>query len=166
MNLSYEQKISGKKKEEIDEIIKLNKIEDGTIITLLQGVQDQYGYLPSEILIYLSNELKVPLAEIYGIATFYTQFKLNPKGKYAITCCEGTACHIKGGDFILTYVQSFLGIRPGENTDDGLFSLDSAACFGCCAISPVCIINNRIYGNLTLKKMKNILMKLREEAKI
>lgn len=166
MNPYLLQKINDEKKEEIDKIIEINKNEDGTLISLLQRVQDYYQYLPPDILYYISEELKIPPAEIYSIATFYLQFKLIPQGKYVITCCEGTACHIKGSQFILAYLENSLGIKSGETTEDKIFSLESVACLGCCAISPVCIINNRIYGKLNLKKMNKILTKLRTATKI
>jgi NADH-quinone oxidoreductase subunit E len=115
-------------------------------------------------LYYLSEELKIPPAEVYGVATFYTQFKLSPKGKHVITCCEGTACHVKGGQALLTYLENSLGIKSGETTADEMFSLESVACLGCCAISPVCIIDDKIHGNLTLKKVKKLITKLKKES--
>ncbi|HUX98816.1 MAG TPA: NAD(P)H-dependent oxidoreductase subunit E [Candidatus Deferrimicrobium sp.] len=154
------------RKKETDTIIKLNKSEDGNLISLLQKIQEFYNYLPTDILYYISEQLKIPPAEIYGVATFYTQFKIISKGKNVITCCEGTACHIKGGDSLLTYVENYLSLKSGETTPDEMFSLESVACLGCCAISPVCIVNNQIYGNLTLKKMKKILNQLKKETQI
>lgn len=157
------QKIDDTRKEEIDRIIEINKNEDGTLISLLQKVQDYYQYLPSEVLYYISEELRIPPAEIYSIATFYMQFTLVPKGKYVITCCEGTACHIKGSQFLIAYLENALGIKSGETTEDKMFSLESVACLGCCAISPVCIINDQIYGKLNLKKMNKILTNLKKK---
>ena len=160
MNHIITQEVNEKNKQKIQEIIRLNKEEDGNIISLLQKIQEQYGYLSTNIMGQISVKLKIPLTEIYSIATFYTQFKFNPIGKYNIICCEGTACHVKGSNALLEYIETFLGIKSGEITEDMTFSIESVACLGCCAISPVCKINDKIYGNLTIKKIKNILNKL------
>ena len=151
------QHISELRRKEVDKIIRINESEDGNLVSLLQKVQGEYNYLPPDVLYYISEKLKTPPAEVYGVATFYTQFKLIPKGRNVITCCEGTACHVKGAQSLLTYLENFLGIKPGETSEDETFSLESVACLGCCAISPVCIINDRIYGNLDTKKIKKIL---------
>ena len=158
------QNISELRRKEVDKIIRVNESEDGNLISLLQKVQVQYNYLPPDILYYISEKLRIPPAEVYGVATFYTQFKLIPKGKNVITCCEGTACHVKGGQSLLTYLENSLGIKSGETTKDELFSLESVACLGCCAISPVCIVNDRIHGNLTLKDLKKIITQLEKES--
>ncbi len=160
------QQISELRRKEVDKIIRINEEEAGNLISLLQKVQGQYNYLPPDVLYYVSEKLKIPPAEVYGVATFYTQFKLIPKGKNVITCCEGTACHVKGGQSLLTYLENSLGIKSGETTYDELFSLESVACLGCCAISPVCIINDKIFGNLTLKKLKKILTQFKKEESI
>ena len=166
MNSYRLQKINDNRKEEIDKIIEIDKNEDGTLISLLQRIQDCYQYLPPDVLYYISEKLNVPPAEVYSIATFYMQFKLIPQGQYVITCCEGTACHIKESQFIVAYLENSLGIKSGETTEDRMFSLESVNCLGCCAISPVCIINHRIYGKLNLKKISKILIQLKEKAKI
>jgi NADH-quinone oxidoreductase subunit E len=152
-----------KEKIEIDEILNTSKSKNGNIISILQEIQNNFGYLPAKLLYYTSRKLKISLAEIYSIATFYTQFKFTPKGKYNIICCEGTACHVKGGALILDFIENTLQIKSGEITEDGFFSLESVACLGCCAISPVCIINNKIYGNLTIKKIRKIIKNLMKE---
>lgn len=157
------QRISELHRMEVDNFIQANNEEDGNLISLLQKIQDRYNYLPPDILYYLSEKLKIPPAEVYGVATFYTQFQLIPKGKNVIICCEGTACHVKGGESILTFLENYLGIHRGETTSDEMFSLESVACLGCCAISPVLIANEQIYGNLTLKKVKNLITQLKKE---
>jgi NADH-quinone oxidoreductase subunit E len=157
------QRISELRRKEVDKIIRINESEDGNLISLLQKIQESYNYLPPDVLYYISDKLKIPPAEIYGVATFYTQFKLIPRGKNVITCCEGTACHVKGGQSLLTYLENTFGIKSGETTEDEVFSLESVACLGCCAISPVCIINDKIYGNLTMKKLKRIITQLKKE---
>jgi len=158
------QRISELRRKEVDKIIRVNDSEDGNLISLLQKIQVKYNYLPPDTLYYISEKLKIPPAEVYGVATFYTQFKLTPKGKNVITCCEGTACHVKGGPSLLTYLENSLGIKSGETTLDEIFSLESVACLGCCAISPVCIVNDKIFGNLTLKNLRKIITRLKEET--
>jgi iron-hydrogenase subunit gamma len=150
-------------KTKINEILKNYEHERGNIISILQKIQEIYRYLPWNVMFYLSEELKIPLAEIYSIATFYTQFKFEEEGKNMLVCCDGTACHVKGGPLLLNFIESELGIKSGEMTEDHLFSIESVACLGCCAISPVCVINGEIYGDLTIRKLKKILKNLKEE---
>ena len=156
------QHISELRRKEVDKIIRVNDSEEGNLISLLQKIQETHNYLPPDVLYYISEVLKIPPSEVYGVATFYTQFKLIPRGKNVIICCEGTACHVKGGQSLLTYLETFLGIQSGETTKDELFSLESINCLGCFAISPVCIINDKIHGNLTLKTLKKILTNIKK----
>ncbi|MHA2180309.1 MAG: NADH-quinone oxidoreductase subunit NuoE family protein [Promethearchaeota archaeon] len=155
--------ITDKEKNKINEILKNFKSEKGNVISILQDIQELYQYLPSNILYYISKKLSIALAELYSIATFYTQFKFKKLGKNILICCDGTACHVKGGPLLLNLVENELGIRASETTDDLLFSIESVACLGCCAISPVCVINGQIYGDLTIKKLKRILKDLKED---
>lgn len=154
------QDISINEKSQVDSILKSYNYEKENIISILQEIQERFGYLPSNIIIYISKQLKISSAEIFSIATFYSQFNFQKKGKYIIICCDGTACHVKGAPLILNFIENKLGIKSGETTDDFMFSIESVACLGCCAISPVCVINGQIYGDLTLKKISNILQKL------
>jgi len=154
--------INDKEKTKIKEILKIYESERGNVISILQKIQETYQYLPSNILFYVSKMLSIPLAEIYSIATFYTQFKFKKMGKNSLICCDGTACHVKTGPLLLNFVENELGIKSGETTEDKMFSIESVACLGCCAISPVCIINGEIYGDLTLKKLKKILKNLKK----
>jgi len=156
-------KINDNEISEVDRILQDNKDAGGNLISLLQRIQDYFGYVPANIVFYVSNRLKIPPAEILSVATFYTQFKLTEKGKNVITCCDGTACHVKGSPLLLNYFENTIGIKPGETTEDKIFTLESVACLGCCAISPVCIINGQIYGNLTLKKVKKLFKSLVKE---
>ena len=151
-----------KEKTKINEILKTFESERGNLISILQKIQEIYQYLPSNILLYISNRLNIALTEIYSIATFYTQFKFTKLGKNSIICCDGTACHVKGGPLLLNFVENELGIKSGETTEDKMFSIESVACFGCCAISPVCLINGQTYGDLTLKKLRKIMMNLKK----
>ena len=154
------QDISISEKNQIDSILKSYNHEKENIISILQEIQERFGYLPSNFIIYISKQLKISSAEVFSIATFYSQFSFQKRGKCLIICCDGTACHVKGAPLILNFIENKIGIKSGETTDDLLFSIESVACLGCCAISPVCVINGQIYGDLTLKKISNILQKL------
>lgn len=154
-----EQKIDLKQIEGVlDELAKVK----GSLITILQKTQDIYGYLPKDAIIYISERTGIAEREIMGVATFYTQFRLTPVGKYLIMLCQGTACHVNSSELILQTIKDELGIEDGETTDDGLFSLKCVACLGCCSLSPVMMINESTYGSLTPEKTKKILKELRE----
>lgn len=134
----------------------------GSLITILQKTQDIYGYLPKEAICFISKKTDIAESEIMGVATFYTQFRLTPVGKYLIMLCQGTACHVNSSELILQTIRDELGIDDGETTDDGLFTLKCVACLGCCSLSPVMMINEDTYGSLTPEKTKKILKELRE----
>lgn len=154
-----EQKIDLKQIEGVlDELAKVK----GSLITVLQKTQDIYGYLPKDAIIYISERTGIAESEIMGVATFYTQFRLTPVGKYLIMLCQGTACHVNSSELILQTIKDELGIEDGETTEDGLFSLKCVACLGCCSLSPVMMINESTYGSLTPEKTKKILKELRE----
>ena len=137
----------------------------GSLITILQHAQEIYGYLPQDVIRRISERTGVKPAKIMGVATFYTQFRLQPVGKYLIMLCKGTACHVNGSDLIEKTITEALGIRDGETTEDGLFTLKNVACLGCCSLSPVMMINEETYGSLTPEKTRAILADLREKAK-
>lgn len=154
-----EQKIDLKQIEGVlDELAKVK----GSLITILQKTQDIYGYLPKDAIIYISEKTGIAESEIMGVATFYTQFRLTPVGKYLIMLCQGTACHVNSSELILQTIKDELGIEDGETTEDGLFSLKCVACLGCCSLSPVMMINESTNGSLTPEKTKKILKELRE----
>ena len=134
----------------------------GSLITKQKKTQDVYGYLPEEAIRYISQRTSIAESEIMGVATFYTQFRLTPVGKYLIMLCQGTACHVNSSEMILQTIQEELGISDGETTPDGLFSLKCVACLGCCSLSPVMMINENTYGSLTPDKTRKILKELRE----
>ncbi len=136
----------------------------GSLITILQNTQELYGYLPKEAIELISKETGIAESEIMGVATFYTQFRFEPVGKYLIMLCQGTACHVNSSELILQTIKDELDINDGETTDDGLFSLKCVACLGCCSLSPVMMINEDTYGSLTPDKTKKILKELREAA--
>lgn len=131
--------------------------QTGSLIPLLQSAQDSYGYIPEKVIHYISELVNIPAAEIYGVITFYAQFRLKPLGKNLIRICEGTACHVNGARTVLSVLQDELGISTGETTNSGLFSLESVACLGCCSLAPVMMVNNETHGNLTSEKIMKIL---------
>lgn len=141
------------------EVIAAHKDEKGAAIPVLHKAQEIYGYLPIEVQKMISEGLGVPLAEIYGIVTFYTQFSLNPKGEYQIGVCLGTACYVKGSGDILQEIKDILKIDVGECTPDGKFSLDATRCVGACGLAPVVTINDDVYGRLSKGEIGDILAK-------
>ena len=148
----------------LDETIKEYAAVEGSLITILQHAQEIYGYLPTDVIKYIAEKTGIKPAKIMGVATFYTQFRFKPVGKYLILLCKGTACHVNGSDLIEKTITETLGITDGETTSDGLFSLKNVACLGCCSLSPVMMINDETYGTLTPDKTKKILADLRAAA--
>lgn len=149
----------------VDPILNEYKDVKGSLITILQKTQDVYGYLPQDAIKYISESTGIPQSKIIGVATFYTQFRFEPVGKYMIMLCQGTACHVNGSKMIEQTVKEELGIEDGQTTPDGLFSLKCVACLGCCSLSPVMMINSDTYGSLTPEKTKKILRELMEAEK-
>ena len=135
------------------------KDERGALMPILQKAQDIYGYLPIEVQTMIADECGIPLEKVYGVATFYSQFSLYPKGKYKISVCLGTACYVKGSGDIYEKLQELLGIAGGECTPDGKFSLDACRCIGACGLAPVLTINDDVYGRLTADEMADVLAK-------
>ena len=155
---------SGTKEQEeklMSVISELKGHKDATM-TLLQEAQDIYGYLPEEVLRKISDETQIPLEKLYGVATFYSQFSLNPKGKYRISVCLGTACYVKGSGDIYNALMEKLGIVGGECTPDGKFSLYACRCVGACGLAPVMLINDEVYGRLTVDDLDDILAKYQD----
>ncbi len=141
------------------QVIADHRDDKGALMPILQKAQDIYGYLPIEVQTMISDELNVPLEKIYGIVTFYSQFSLYPKGKYKVSVCLGTACYVKGSGDIFNKLQDMLGIKDGECTPDGNFSLESCRCIGACGLAPVITINEDVYGKLTLDDLDGIIAK-------
>lgn len=135
------------------------KDQRGALMPIMQKAQGIYGYLPYEVQKMIAEETGTPIEKVYGVATFYAQFTLNPKGKYRISVCLGTACYVKGGDKIWDALRKKLGINEGECTADGRFSLDSCRCIGACGMAPVMMINDDVYGRLTVDQLDSILEK-------
>ena len=133
--------------------------DQGCLMPIMQKARDFYGYLPYEVQKMISDELDVPMEKIYGVATFYSQFNLYPKGQYKISVCLGTACYVKGSGDIYNKLMEILGIAGGECTADGKFSLDACRCIGACGLAPVMMINDDVYGRLTPDELDGILAK-------
>lgn len=147
----------------IEEILNTYKQEKDNLIQILNEVQEYYGYVPEKAQIAISEYLSIPMAEIYGVITFYSRFTLKPKGKYHIAVCLGTACFVKGSEKILDRAKERLGIEVGETTKDGKFSLEATRCVGACGLAPVFTVNDEVYGKATVKTMDEILDKYMAE---
>ena len=131
--------------------------DKSNLIQILNEVQEKYGYIPKQSQIEISNYLSIPMAEIYGVITFYSRFTLEPKGKYNISVCLGTACFVKGSQALLDRLKERLKIDEGQTTPDGKFSIDATRCVGACGLAPVFTINNEVYGKATVKKLDEVL---------
>ena len=143
--------------EKLRQVIEAHRDQPGATMPVLQAAQEIFGYLPEEVQIMVAEGLDIPLSEVYGVSTFYSFFTLNPKGKYQISVCLGTACYVKGAADVLDAVEKKLGISPGGITKDGLFSLDACRCIGACGLAPVMMINEDVYGRLTPAQVGPIL---------
>lgn len=148
----------------VDPVLEKYGNNSGNLITILQKAQEIYGYLPTDVIYKVAEQTGSTPAKVMGVATFYTQFRLKPVGKYLIMLCKGTACHVNGADRIETALSEELGISDGETTDDGLFSIKNVACLGCCSLSPVMMINDETYGSLTPEKAVGIIRELKERG--
>jgi NADH-quinone oxidoreductase subunit E len=145
-----------------EKIIKY-KGKKGATIPVLQGIQGVFGYLPFNIMKEASEEMGLPLSEMYGVATFYAQFRFSPVGKHIIKVCHGTACHVQNANAITEALEENLDIRDGETTPDGLFTLESVACLGCCSLAPVMMIGKETFGKLTGSSCSKIIKDIRAQ---
>ncbi len=148
----------------LNEVLEKYASVKGSLITILQKAQDIYGYLPVDVMYHIASAVGTTPAEVMGVATFYTQFRLQPVGKFLIMLCQGTACHVNGSERIEKAISEHLGIKDGETTADGLFTLKNVACLGCCSLSPVMMINGETYGSLTPDSAISVLEALRKES--
>lgn len=135
----------------------------GSLIPVLQDVQQDLGYLSEEAVEELARLMGISANEIYGVATFYTQFRFNPPGRHNIQSCQGTACHVRGGLQILNELEQRLGIKAGQTTADGQFDLDRVACLGCCALAPVVAVDGKVHAQVTAKKIPSVLSQYRDD---
>ena len=147
----------------MEELLNKHPKQKDSLIAILNEVQEKYGYIPKTCQIEISKYLNMPMAEIYGVITFYSRFTTSPKGKYNIAVCLGTACFVKGSQSILDRLKERLKISGGETTADGKFSIDEVRCVGACGLAPVFMVNDEVYGNATVKMVDEVLDKLEKE---
>jgi len=144
-------------KEELSAILSQYSGEKSDLIPILQEAQEKFGYLPGEVMQEIAKFLRLPESIVYGVATFYAQFKFTPTGRRTVKVCRGTACHVRGGARILREVEKRLSIKPGETTDDLEYSLETIACFGSCALAPVTVVDRNVYGRMTTTRVGQVL---------
>lgn len=142
-------------------LIEKYKHKKGNLIPLLQGTQNLYGFIPRQAFIKISEETGLKLSDMYGVATFYAQFRLNPVGKHIIKVCHGTACHVQNANAVSDALREALDVKDGQTTRDGLFTLESVACLGCCSLAPVMMIGEETYGKLDGKQAVNIVKNIK-----
>ena len=150
---------TAEQEKKLKEIIAAYKDRQGALMPVLQQAQNLYGYLPIEVMQMIAEGLNIPMEEVYGVATFYAQFTLNPKGQYQIAVCLGTACYVKGSGDIIEAIEKKLGVEQDSITPDGKYSLDATRCIGACGLAPVLTVNGEVYGRLTVKDVDTILDK-------
>ena len=146
----------------LQQVIDELRNEPGCLMPIMQRAQDIYGYLPEEVMNHIAKELDIPVSDVYGVATFYAQFNLEPKGKYIISVCLGTACYVKGAQQVLDKLEEVLGVPAGKTTPDGVFTLNATRCLGACGLAPVIMVNDDVYGRLTPDQVPGIIAKYRE----
>ena len=156
--------ISQDKYDRLDEVIAANKGQSGAVMRTLQTAQDIFGHVPKDVQIRIAEGLGTTLSDVYGVATFYSQFALEPRGEYIIGVCLGTACYVKGSNEVLNRVCKELDTKVGKTSSDGLFTIKDTRCLGACGLAPVMMINDDVYGNMTPDKVPAILDKYRTQA--
>ena len=150
-------RINSKAVRQIEEICDRYKDEKTPLMMILSDIQNEYGYIPLDVQQIVSEETGISVAEIYGVVTFYSFFSLEPKGRFVVGCCLGTACYVKGAQQVIDKFQEELGIRPGETTDDGMFTLDALRCIGACGIAPAVSINGKVYPKMTVSQVREVI---------
>ena len=148
--------------EQLDKVILQWKDQPGGLLPIMQNAQEIFGCVDEDVQHYISKEVGVPVSTIYGVATFYSQFTLQPKGTYALGLCLGTACYVRGSQLVMDELVKQLGVEPGHTTPDGLFTLDATRCIGCCGLAPAMMINDDVYGKVTPEEVSGILNKYRQ----
>ena len=156
-------KLKAEAVKQIKEICARDKDEPSPLMLVLTDVQKEYGYLPLEVQEVISDELNIPVADIYGVVTFYSFFSLQPKGKYVIGVCIGTACYVKGGANVLDKFSELLKIKVGQTSSDGLFTLDGLRCIGACGIAPALTINGKVYPKVKVTDVEAIIKEYRDK---
>lgn len=160
------QGVKDKKKEELKEYMRQcreKEYPESQLIDILHKAQELYGYISREVMDEVSCEMNIPTAHIWGVATFYHYFNLEPQGKYVISVCMGTACYVKGAGEVLSAIKDELGVEEGKTTEDGLFTLNAARCLGACGLAPVIMVNEKIHGDLTAGKVRDLLEQYRKK---
>ena len=148
----------------VDDILSSYQLDTKYLIAIMQDIQKEYRYLPEEVLDYISDRLDISVAKVYGVATFYENFSLEPKGKYVIRVCDGTACHVRKSQGLLKAFREELGLDDKKSTTtDMLFTIETVACLGACGLAPVCTINDDVYPAMTPESAKDLVIKLKEE---
>ena len=142
---------------QLNEVLDQFSLQRGALIPVLQKAQNIYGYLPQEVIEHIAKRLRVPVAKVYGVVTFYAQFRLQPMGRNVVRVCMGTACHVRGGEKVLDEIKQKLGVNDGETTADLRYTLEMVACIGACGLAPVMSVNNVVHGRLTPDKVEEIL---------
>ena len=156
--------LNQEEKKKLDDILISNDYNKASIITIMQEIQKEYRYLPEDVLSYIAEELKISEAKVYGVATFYENFSLEPKGKYVIKICDGTACHVRKSIPILNEFRNQLGLSEIKaTTDDMNFTVETVSCLGACGLAPVCTVNDVVHPSMTEKKARDLIMQLKEE---
>ncbi len=158
-------RLSAVAKKTINEIIDRYQNEETPLMLILSDIQKEYGYIPLEVQEIVSERTGIPVAEIYGVVSFYSYFSLNPKGKYVIGVCLGTACYVKGSQQVIDKFSEILNIKPGETSEDGLFTLDALRCIGACGIAPAVSINGKVYSKVSVNQVQEIINSYREAAR-
>lgn len=151
-------------KDKLNRLLEKYTTNDGNIISLLQDIQEVFGYIPEDTVRWFSKKLDIPESRFFGVVTFYSQFHLKPRGKNIVSICRGTACHVKGGSKIAERVQRDLGLgTEGETTKDGKFTIEVVRCVGACSIAPVVIVNNRVYADMTADNTSKLIKHIKKE---
>jgi NADH-quinone oxidoreductase subunit E len=148
--------------EKLERILEKYKDTPGMVMSVLEEVQEVYGYLPREILVQVSEQIGVHLSRLFSLATFYSAFTLKPRGEHTVHVCLGTACHVRGAPKIVDELSRELGVEPSDTTDDMKFTLETVRCIGCCSLAPVMMVDKDIYGYTAMNKVQNILVKYKE----
>jgi NADH:ubiquinone oxidoreductase subunit E len=157
-------KMAGVDLKEISNILETKEGNPCELIEVLQDVQESYNYLPEEVLRFVSEKLNTPLIEVFRVANFYKAFTLKPRGRHLLTVCMGTACHVRGAPRFLDEVLGQLGVRPGETTEDGEFTVETVNCLGACALGPVVVLDKKYYDHMTTRKLRALVQRTRNKS--
>ena len=149
--------------EEIDQICEEFGHREGAVVQILQTIQEKYGYVPAEVLERVGDDLGIPHTKMFGVLTFYSQFYTEPRGKFILKVCVGTACHVRGAGLLVDKVKENLHIEAGENTEDMMFTLEPVSCLGSCALAPMAMVNGNTYGKLSADKMLDLIQQYQQE---